>query len=100
MPERFEAAPAGACGVKFCGGCNPRYDRRKAFEAVRKRFEGRISFEFAQEGGSCGFLLYVAGCPCRCTALDAYRFAELVVIWEEEGVCEAVNRMEKMLATL
>ncbi|GAB1476615.1 hypothetical protein MASR2M70_14510 [Bacillota bacterium] len=37
------------CGVKFCGGCNPRFERGKALEELKEHFEGRINFEYAEE---------------------------------------------------
>ena len=37
-------------GVRFCGGCNPRYERGEALKTIRKHFEGRVELEIAQEG--------------------------------------------------
>jgi hypothetical protein len=94
MPGHTESKPAHVCGVKFCGGCNPGYDRRRAFETVRDHFQGKLLFEFAEEGASYDLLLYIAGCSCRCTALAAYKSTlGTFVLWEKDGVCEILDNM-------
>jgi hypothetical protein len=85
------------CGVKFCGGCNPKYDRGAAFEAIKARFAGELRFEYAEEGRRCDFLLYIAGCVNRCTALDAYASAKgNVVLWDETKLPEVCAQIEVM----
>ncbi len=36
------------CGVRFCGGCNPRYDRGKALEKIKEQNED-VDFRIAEE---------------------------------------------------
>ncbi|MDR0423890.1 MAG: hypothetical protein LBH39_00255 [Clostridiales Family XIII bacterium] len=87
------------CGVKFCGGCNPRYARGDAFRAIKPVFEGRISFVFAEDGGSYDLLLYFAGCTSRCTDLSRIRTAGgLVAVHEWDGIAGAIARLEEFLA--
>ena len=52
-------------GVKYCGGCNPRYDRT----AVRARLKAACpfaSFSTAIPGEPCDALLVLCGCTARC----------------------------------
>jgi hypothetical protein len=85
------------CGVKFCGGCNPRYDRGAAFETLKTRFENELRFEYAEEGRRYDFLLYIAGCANRCTALYAYVSAKGVVsLWDETQLPEVCAQIEVM----
>jgi hypothetical protein len=83
-------------GVKFCGGCNPRYDRGEAFSAVKRRCEGAAArFEYAEEAREYDLLLYIAGCVNRCTALDAYKAAKGVVcLWDGARVDSVSARIE------
>jgi DNA-directed RNA polymerase subunit L len=32
-------------GVKFCGGCNPRYQRKEALEEIEKALKEIVEFE-------------------------------------------------------
>lgn len=52
-------------GVKYCGGCNPRYDRT----AVRAHLKAAClfaSFSTAIPGEPCDALLVLCGCTARC----------------------------------
>ena len=42
------------CCVKFCGGCNPRYDRGEAFRQIRKALADTVRFSYPEEGGCTG----------------------------------------------
>jgi hypothetical protein len=85
-------------GVKFCGGCNPRYDRGQALTAVKERLGGDLRFAYAEEGRRYDLLLYIAGCANRCTALGAYSAAKgIVSLWDEGLLCEVCARIESML---
>ena len=39
-------------GVKFCGGCNPRYDRGKALEAIKNEMQGEAGICHRRRGRS------------------------------------------------
>lgn len=48
--------------IKFCGGCNPRYDRGQRYEDFKQRLASVATFELPQEGVHYDFLLVIAGC--------------------------------------
>jgi hypothetical protein len=86
------------CCVKFCGGCNARYDRGKALAAVKERFGANLRFEYAEEGRSCDVLLYIAGCVNRCSSLLAYPSERGVVsLWDEGRIREVCAQIEDLL---
>ena len=63
MPERLEI------GVRYCGGCNSRYDR----VAVVKRLAALLpdcDFVTAEAGKPYGAVLVVCGCPSRCASVE------------------------------
>ncbi|MDD3169415.1 MAG: hypothetical protein PHC91_08155, partial [Eubacteriales bacterium] len=60
-------------GVKFCGGCNPRYDRGKAFEAIKKQTQGEAEYVIAQEGMEYDRLLVIGGCTNCCASYCQYK---------------------------
>ena len=56
-------------GVRYCGGCNPRYDR----VSVVKRLSGllpEVEFVTAQAGESYTAAIVVSGCTARCAKID------------------------------
>jgi hypothetical protein len=70
-------------GLKYCGGCNPDYDRVALVERLERALEGRI--EFVVPGGEpVSLILVVAGCPTACVDLSAFRGLEIRVIAGEQ----------------
>jgi len=73
-------------GVRYCGGCNPRYDR----VALVKRIGGffpEAEFVTAQAGVKYPAVLVVCGCPSRCANVSdlAVPAGRLIFLsgWEE-----------------
>jgi 4-hydroxybutyrate CoA-transferase len=100
-------------GVKFCGGCNPRYDRKAELAKALQRFgdapveaaegsvangilrEGQgVSFEYAREGENYDALLVLCGCPNRCASVNEYTFNNEIMI-DDAGQADAAA--EKIL---
>ena len=53
-------------GIKYCGGCNPRYERRKFLNKLKNDLGNKCSFELARENISYDMLLVLAGCGNCC----------------------------------
>ncbi len=60
-------------GVKYCGGCQLRYDRAAALRAIQRGCGSGISFAPVQEGQGYHFLLILNGCQQQCVNPDALR---------------------------
>lgn len=54
-------------GLRYCGGCNPRYDRTAAVEELRAIFP-RLDFRPAAPGQA--LTLVVCGCSARCAGVS------------------------------
>lgn len=50
------------CTVKFCGGCNPRYDRGAAYRRIREALSPIARFSLPEEGASYDALVILRGC--------------------------------------
>ena len=48
--------------VKFCGGCNPGYDRGAAYQEIRSSVSDRALVSLPQEGKRYDALLIIRGC--------------------------------------
>lgn len=89
------------CGVKFCGGCNPRFQRAEAMEAVRRHFMGRIEFEYADEDKEYDLLLVIGGCTNCCASYDHYKVRRFFLkIWEQEHIRDIIQKFETFLQEL
>ena len=92
-------------GVRYCGGCNPRYDR----VALVKRIGGffpEAEFVTAQAGVKYPAVLVVCGCPSRCANVSdlAVPAGRLIYLsgWEEllpvkEKLLDILPHREPML---
>lgn len=50
------------CTVKFCGGCNPRYDRGEAYRRIRESVSGAARFSLPEDGARYDVLVILRGC--------------------------------------
>ena len=55
--------------VKYCGGCNPRYDRAGLVRRMREDFPGAsVVYDETPSGEEIDVVLVVCGCPVRCAS--------------------------------
>lgn len=71
-------------GVRFCGGCNPRYDRG-AFYKETVEANSQHDFFIAEEGENYDKILVIGGCPACCAAYEQYNYSEVKKVWGEVG---------------
>lgn len=84
------------CTVKFCGGCNPRYDRGEAYQTVRSSLSGAAEFSYPEDGASYDVLLIIrgcTGCPYLYEEIDA---AHRVIITESPQIADAIREIEQI----
>ncbi|MBW2409238.1 MAG: hypothetical protein JRF72_05530 [Deltaproteobacteria bacterium] len=58
-------------GIKFCGGCNPGYDRGALADYVKTSLHGRVEFVSLDREG-IDMILAVEGCKTCCADLSAF----------------------------
>jgi len=51
--------------VKYCGGCNPRYDRKKIIDNLRADFQN-INIISQLDNATCDFVVVISGCMSAC----------------------------------
>lgn len=83
-------------GVKFCGGCNPRYDRGKALEAIKKEIHEEAEFVMAEEGAEYDYLLVIGGCTNCCASYRQYKARkDTIRMWDESHIENAIMQIKK-----
>lgn len=90
-------APETRIGVRYCGGCNPRYDR----VALVKRLEGLLpqySLISAQPGTPYPAVVVACGCPSRCANISdlAVPAGRLVYLSGWEDLLPAKKQLEEL----
>ena len=72
-------------GVKYCGGCNPEYDRVILVEQIMERLEEKVSF-VPSESEEVDVILSVHGCKTACADLSDFRGTRIWNVTDiEEG---------------
>lgn len=59
-------------GLKYCGGCSPRYDRVETVKRIKKELGGAVEFVPPEEPGT-DFILAVMGCKTACADLKPFK---------------------------
>ena len=52
--------------VKYCGGCNPRYDRRAEIDRLKTAFQSASFVEMGDDGGPFDHVIVLCGCSAEC----------------------------------
>lgn len=66
-------------GIKFCGGCNCRYDRRKEVDIMKDTLKDIVWIQ-GNDSSICDIWLLICGCP-RCCVSDRGLVARKEVIY-------------------
>lgn len=70
-------------GIKYCGGCNPEYDRVALVEQIRCVLKGKVEFVSAQSEG-VELILAVQGCATACADLTPFKGLQIKIITKTE----------------
>ena len=63
-------------GVKYCGGCNPGYDRVALVKQMEESLRGQVEF-VSPESEEVALVLAVEGCTTACADLSAFQGLEI-----------------------
>lgn len=79
--------------IKYCGGCNPRYDRVALVEEMRTRLGGAVKWVSADDVDPCDQVVVVNGCETACADLTAFDGYGIYPITCPEDVEPFIERM-------
>ena len=83
--------------IKFCGGCNPRYDRGLLAGELKQRFADRISFHAHDANIPRDIGIVIQGCEKDCVQIGNLAKADdVIVIRYESDFRDAVKMIEKL----
>lgn len=82
--------------VKYCGGCNPRYDRPGLLNKLKKEFPMH-TFDYANPDTESDFLIVICGCTAVCAQYSDLKAKNgNIVISGEDGYAQIVDKIKEI----
>jgi len=81
-------------GLKYCGGCNPEYDRVALVRHIEESLQGKVELVTPESEG-VGLILAVEGCSTACADLSAFQGMEVRIIYNIEDGEEFIKEIRK-----
>ena len=81
-------------GLKYCGGCNPEYDRVALVRHIEESLQGLIEF-VSPESEGVELVLAVEGCSTACADLSAFQGMEIRIIYNTKGAERFIKEIRK-----
>jgi hypothetical protein len=83
-------------GVKFCGGCNPKYQRKEALAEIENALKDKVEFENVNDEGSYEGLLVLGGCSNCCPNYKHYKTKRKPILLSDKDQIEnIINKIMK-----
>lgn len=79
-------------GIKYCGGCNPYYDRVALVKRIESRLQGNVEFVSAAND-DVDLVLAVEGCNTACADLSSFEGKDIRVITQSEDADEFIQKI-------
>ncbi len=83
-------------GLKYCGGCNPRYDRVLAAEYLKHELQGLVSF-VSYEDPEVLLILIIAGCETACVDRSNFGSTRYRIIDSQEDAEQIARELKEHL---
>ena len=71
--------------IKYCGGCNPEFDRVKAIAGMLERLAKTVEV-VPLDDERADMLVAVEGCPTACADLSGFKGKKIIVLSSQEAV--------------
>jgi hypothetical protein len=88
-------------GIKYCGGCNPLYDRVKFINSLKEIYKHIVCFESAIEGVLYDVVLIVCGCERCCASSDKLlsKYKKICITKEKDflDVCRLMDEIIQLI---
>lgn len=83
-------------GIKYCGGCNPRFDREKIVERLTADYSN-VFFEFAKENNLYDFVIIINGCNSACASHENLIANEKLFVNDEVDYINIKETLDKFI---
>ena len=84
-------------GIKYCGGCNPRYDRGVLVARLKAALPD-IDFQPVRDGDVYDLLLVVSGCRVECADIQGIQYRlEKLGIYDEQQLEPLIDKLKNYI---
>jgi len=80
-------------GLKYCGGCQPDYDRVAMVARIQKELDGLAEF-LPADHPDVAMVLAVEGCQSACADLDPFARLPVWIITDESQAGDFIRRIK------
>ena len=77
-------------GIKYCGGCNPHFDRSNVLNKIMELFK-HDKFEYAKENNSYDIIIVINGCSRGCSDHSSLKGDQVIFINQEADYLDAIE---------
>ena len=79
-------------GIKYCGGCNPYYDRVALVKRIERRLKGKVAFVSAADD-DVDLVLAVEGCNTACADCSSFDGKKIRIITQLEDADDFIREI-------
>jgi len=79
-------------GIKYCGGCNPGYDRVALADFIKNSLHGSVEF-VSLDSEVVDLILAVEGCKTCCADLSAFEGKQIYLIAQIEDAGKFLQKL-------
>ncbi|WP_297790149.1 hypothetical protein [uncultured Anaerococcus sp.] len=79
-------------GIKYCGGCQSKYNRTKVVDKIKKKY-AEYDFEYVRDGEIYDYIIVINGCQIKCADVSKY-IAKNEIVWIDSP---DISILEKIL---
>lgn len=83
-------------GIKYCGGCNSKYDRVKLVNDIKNCFKD-YEFNYANENEYFDLILVINGCHISCASLEDIKSRKGFLNINDNNIKEIAWQISKKL---
>lgn len=86
-------------GIKYCGGCNPRYNRKDFLEKLKRDLQDMPCLEFTTDRKSANVILELSGCSNACVSQENDTIIPVIHITNHSNYDEILARIRRKVTT-
>ena len=84
-------------GVKYCGGCNSKYDRTAFLEKIKSGCSENIVFKNVNDKSEVDFIIVLCGCKTACADYHSLKSKHgMVLISNENEIYSIIKRIDEL----
>jgi hypothetical protein len=86
-------------GIKYCGGCNPKYNRSGFVSGLAAKYKGKIKIEPIKEDVIYDMIIIMNGCSSVCVSISEMKhMGKILSVASEEDFTLIYEEIDKIVS--